>query len=371
MTAKGDWTVARTERLADGTVVRVSKPVLVARSQGYLWFPTLARTDDGRLLATMNDYADAHAKVATCRTAWSDDGGLTWSAPQGARYGDICVNRPGGELLLLPYYLRPIDGGLGAPYQTVAAGKRELRLVDDGVRVTGWPRPLGSLAPDLGLGGFVFNGQSVRLRDGAYLATLYGRFEGDKFFSLVGAESRDGVGWSVRSIIADQSCGFRGSGPSESAVCRLRDGRLMCIFRTDGGLPYGLTFSTDDGKTWDKPTQLEFGSVEPSLVVLDDGAVVLTGGRPGLFAWFNADGAGTSWQPIDLALNHNATCPDDPITDAKPGGNTSSYTEVVSLGDGNLLVIYDRLARGWKAIPPDSPETNSVWVVRLAIERGR
>src|SRR6185369_3562832 len=103
--------------------------------------------------------------------------------------------RPSGELLLLPYYLRPVDGGLGAPYQIVARGQLEWRVVDEGVRVVGWPRPLDSLDPALGLGGFVFNDQSVRLADGAYLATLYGRFQGDKFYSLVAAESHDGVRW--------------------------------------------------------------------------------------------------------------------------------------------------------------------------------
>ena len=62
-----------------GFRVSLSKPVLVARSKGYLWFPTLARLSNGELLATMSNYADAHVKTATASFAWSRDGGLTWT----------------------------------------------------------------------------------------------------------------------------------------------------------------------------------------------------------------------------------------------------------------------------------------------------
>jgi hypothetical protein len=34
-----------------------------------------------------------------------------------------------------------------------------------------------------------------------------------------------------------------------------------------------------------------------------------------------------------------------------------------------LLYIYDRIPFGWNAIPADSAETNSVWVVRVALGR--
>ena len=30
--------------------------------------------------------------------------------------------------------------------------------------------------------------------------------------------------------------------------------------------------------------------------------------------------------------------------------------------------LYDRLGLGWNAIPDESPETNSVWVMRLTVE---
>jgi hypothetical protein len=366
------WKDARTEHMPGGLTVTVSEPVLVARSHGYLWFPTLAKTADDRLLAIMNDYADAATATPTCQAAWSEDGGLTWSKPAPARYGDTSILRAAGDLLLLPYYLHPAGKDLLGPSEVIAKGAREIRLQDDAVHVTGWPRALSLRDAKLGIGGFVFNGQAVGLKDGGYLATLYGRFEGDETYSLVGAESRDGLRWAVRSVIADVSCGFKGSGPSESALCRLKDGRLMCVFRNDGNLEYGQTWSRDDGRTWDRPVLMpNIRSVQPSLVVLEDGMVVLSGGRPGVFVWINPDGSGQSWHPIDLVANHNATRTADPIVNPAAGGNTSSYTEVVSLGGGELRVIYDRLPYRWHAIPNESRENNSVWVVRLRVTVAR
>src|SRR5262249_51067235 len=131
---------AATEKLP-GRKVTLSTPVLVARSKDYLWFPTLFRRPAGDLLAMMTNYPDRHTDPATSRVCWSADGGLTWGEPRDALYADAAVVVPGGDMVLLPYYLRPRKDGLGAPYQRVARGTRELTLVKEGVTVTGWPRP--------------------------------------------------------------------------------------------------------------------------------------------------------------------------------------------------------------------------------------
>ena len=61
--------------------------------------------------------------------------------------------------------------------------------------------------------------------------------------------------------------------------------------------------------------------------------------------------------------NHNAALPKETLK------KTSGYTELVALDESTLLVIYDRIPFGWGAIPADSTETNSCWVVRLKIKR--
>ena len=194
-TAPAEWAVAETIKLK-GLQVGLSQPVLVARRRGYLWFPTLTKLSDGRLMAQMSAYADKHVKTTRSLVCWSDDGGLTWSKPVAGRYGESALALPSGDNLLLPYYLRRVgEGVLGAAYEVCPKGKREVRLVEPGVRVGGWPRPDRSFAPRLGLAGFVFNGQTVQLKGGGYLATLYGYFKGAKRYSLVAAESRDGINW--------------------------------------------------------------------------------------------------------------------------------------------------------------------------------
>jgi hypothetical protein len=361
------WKDVKTESLK-GLKVTLSAPVLVARSKSYLWFPTLVPLDGGGLLALMSNYPDDHILPSTSRTAHSADGGLTWAEAQDALYGDVHLRLSSGDELLLPYYLFPREGGLGAGYQTVPRGARKPQAGKGEVLVGGWPRPDKSFAPKLGLAGFVFNGQAVPLQDGGWLATLYGYFKDTKRYSLVAAQSRDGLRWQVRSAVADENCKLKGNeGPCEAALCRLKDGRLLCVFRMDSGAPYGQAFSGDEGKTWTEPAAVAGAfSVQPSLAVLPGGPVVLSGGRPGLYAWFNRDGGAKEWQRLAVHPHHDACVPGEPTAGGKL---TTAYTEVVPLDDTRLLCIYDRIPHGWHAIPKDSKETNSVWVVRLTVER--
>jgi len=44
---------------------------------------------------------------------------------------------------------------------------------------------------------------------------------------------------------------------------------------------------------------------------------------------------------------------------------------VAVLDDTQLLVIYDRVPHGWTAIPADSKEMNSVWIMRATLEAAR
>ncbi len=359
-----EWPQGRTYRLR-GAVIDVTAPVLVARSSGYLWFPTLSRMAGGDLLVTMSNYADVHTSQSTSFRAWSTDGGRTWGDLIAAPYGDVHVTLPSGDAAFLPYYLYRRAGGMGAPYVRVRRGSRLVEVVESGVRVTGWPRrdkPIG----DAGACGFVFNGQCLVRRDGRYLATLYGTFEGDSRYSLVGASSGDGVEWEIAGVIAGPECPLPGGeGPCEAALCRLRDGRLMCVFRVGSGCQYGQTFSIDDGQTWSSARGMDSAfSVQPSLAVLDGGAIVLTGGRPSPFLWCDPTGDGRAWSRINLEEHHNAFREDE----AMLLPNTSScYTEVVAIDKRTVVCVYDRIPYGWAAIPPSSPETNSVWIIRATL----
>lgn len=338
-----------------GRTISLSAPIPVKQSETYLWFPALLRLPNGKIAAVMQTYPDTYIPNPTALVMWSDDDGASWRDPTENDTGcyDSYIPQPSGDLLVLPYLMKPKPGGMGAPCAVLSHDKREMRLAKEEATVTGWPKPDKSLWPDLGLSGFCFWGPVIKDTQGKYLVTLYGYFAGTTRYTLVLAESTNGLAWTIRSIIADDACKLEGAnGPCEAALCRLKDGRLLCVYRMGNGWPYGQSWSSDDGKTWTEPAAMPgIVSADPCLTVLPDGMVVLSGGRPGLFLWLNADGTGKTWDKIDIQAHHNRFAPEEKIT------QTSCYTRVIALDKQNLLYIYDRTAPDYR-----------VWVVRIHIE---
>jgi hypothetical protein len=365
----------------DGLKVRLSQPRLVHRSSGYLWFPSMHHFGGERLCVVLSTYPDQAQDVTPGVVLFTKDGGITWSQPIETSYGEMAISRPDGSTLLLSYYLRleSPDCARGQAYR-VPKDQERVEAIEEPLQVSGWPRNIGPLDAELGnpraewkLASFVFNGQSVLAKDGkTHLATLYGRFAGTKRFSLVLAESPDGLKWKIRSVIADEKCKLAGKeGPCESALVRLKDGRLFCVFRLDSAVDFGHCFSDDDGQTWSEPKNLTGTfSVQPSLSVSPQGMLLLSGGRPGLFLWLDRQGDAVRWDKIDLAKHHNQWVKEEPILKAIAGfdSNTSAYTEVRWLDEQRFVVVYDRLGNGWNAIPANSKATNSIWVVHGRIE---
>ncbi len=367
------WTDSATVDL-DGLRVTLSEPHLVGRRRGYFWFPNLWTMPNGDLLSTISPVPDIHLSGVPYYVLWSRDGGLTWSEPQvSCDGGQTLLHLHAGDSIMLPYDLRPRPDGIGAPHNIIHAGQRVFDYVPTGVVITGMPAPVPLILPGLDVVSYSFNGQTLWLEDGTYLATAYGHFEGDERDSIVAVESSDGANWSVRSIVADASCPVPGrGGPSESAICRLQDGRIMCVFRVESKFPFGQTFSSDEGRSWTPAAAMPgVFSVQPSLAVMADGAIALSGGRLGLYLWLNADGAGLRWQQIDILAHHNSCLPQEPITYSEDLSRqqTTAYTEVVALDEKTLLYIYDRAPNGWRRIPEDMNDTNSVWLVRATVER--
>jgi len=112
----------------------------------------------------------------------------------------------------------------------------------------------------------------------------------------------------------------------------------MCIYRLDSNLTYGQTWSSDEGKTWTEAVECKGPrSVEPSLVVLKNGTVVLSGGRPGIKLWINGDGTGKEWQEVDINKHRNQFL----LKNQKQNHSTTGYTEMVAIDDTHLLYVYD------------------------------
>jgi hypothetical protein len=357
-----------------GLRVTLSEPIPLGRRRGYFWFPNLWRMPSGDLLATISPVADIHMSSIPYLVTWSRDGGLTWSEPIVANDGgQTLLHLNNGDAILLPYNLRPRTDGIGAPYNRIAAGTRSLEYVPSGVLVTGWPGRVKIVVPGLDMASFSFNGQTLQRRDGSYLATVYGELVDPPGYRIFAVTSTDGVHWSIQTQIADKTCGLPGKeGPNESALLRLNDGRILCVFRLGSRSNYGQCWSKDEGNTWSSPMGVEgVFSVQPSLATRTDGVIALSGGRPGLYLWLNADGSGRTWQRIDMQAHHNGCHPGEAIavySDHNHQQQTSAYTEVVAVDDQHFLYLYDRVPNGWREIPEEMEDANSVWLVRVRVE---
>lgn len=389
------WPAGRTYNL-QGMRVTISSPVVVARRTEQFWYPNLVRFSDGNL-AIIIRIGDDFLTTDDALVCWSKDGGLTWGPPKSINqsYGHVAL--PSGEVALLPYNLYTAPNGFKAP-MTVITSKGEVTRKE--LDVTGMPRPDGFLDSDLdpagngaddvaqakklGRAGFYFDGQSVKDKDGKFLTTLYGKFKGAKRYSTLVAESADGFKWRIRSVVADEKCKLPGNeGPNEACLCRLPDGRLMCVFRMDASKPFSQSWSADEGATWSKPIAMKVGNVEPRLLTLESDAVVLAGGRPGLYLWFNHDRTGKDWQAVDTLAHHNALLPQEPISTNYPqanqnAGGTSAYTGMIPLDEKSFLYVYDRVPNSfrvrtqWKANSKDANnprEAFSIYIVKVTVER--
>jgi hypothetical protein len=356
-----EWITGQTVHL-NGYDVFLSVPVLVAQSKEYLCMPTMALLANGDLVISMCAHKDVPYYPNPGAHSFSRDGGLTWTKPVAdTSYGYAHLRLPSEDELYLPFYLIPTARGkaneitaIGAPYNRIRKGRQEFQLVDPGVEVTGWPEPPDSGQSEnctVALASFAFDGQTVLLKDGSYFATLYGFYKSGGS-RIVGARSTDGVHWRIVGTIAKRlgKVNERGEGPTEPAVCRLKDGRLMCIYRLDSNLTYGQTWSSDEGRTWTEPVECQGPrSVEPSLVVLKSGTVVLSGGRPELKLWINKDGTGKDWQEVDIQTYRYGFI---------KNSDSTGYTEIVALDDTHLLYVYDY-----------GRSPGSVWIIRVTLQK--
>ncbi len=155
-------------------------------------------------------------------------------------------------------------------------------------------------------------------------ATPEGRRAGKRFSHLLRSTDA-GQTWNHLAVM----------GPGgEPAVARTGPGRMTAVLRTGPFRPFVQTFSEDDGRTWSAPVLIEVGSVCPDLVMMSNGLLACSYGRPAGCLMFSADG-GHTW------TSHYV------ITD-KTGFN---YSGIVEVSPGRLLYLHD--AGGLQALTID------------------
>ena len=270
----------------------------------------------------------------------------------------------------------------------------------------------------------------------SWLTTMYGHGDGpyrhwSRRPTVYLVKSTDGgENWQLRSKIDWQPAfGNSSDGPGEPSMARLPSGRLLLVFRSDATAYFWKAFSDDEGEHWSPPAVMDKQggqwSVRPQLRVLSNGLLVLSGGRPGIKLWVCADGAGESWQEIDIAREHNAlvsaarpallftgkvTNVTSPFDGRAHPPATSSYTSIYEVfepqpqqqqhtgqwearatstgtpgtgtpgstpGTGTagatstIVVSYDRLANGWTGPPGPWGDADTMLTMRIVLTKPR
>lgn len=396
-----------TDVALNGLTVRLGEPVEVNEQLGWhmTWAghdgwsfvhltPMLAVFPKGNLLTTYTLDPDTQANpVFISGFQISQDGGQHW----GHRYSMIMQHIPmifipklPDSLIALPSELMAQTPGdehnfSGTLLNFEQGGKRMVADLD-GFHVLNWPWPVaamhGSVPKDDWHYNLIFTGNCIKDGD-QLLATVYWNKKGQRGETLSLASSKDGGHtWHYYSTIATPSDVFpqrdgkvRGEGgPNEPAMIRLADGELMAVYRVGEGKEWHLrrSYSNDDGHTWTKPEELPAYSVEPKMLRLDNGAIVLATGRPGIHLWLTTDprGAAASWQDVDIVAHHNEWASDDSyrisLRDNKDHWQTTSYTGLIQVAPNRLLLLYDRDPEHAPAGPNDM---SRIFVMPIEVQR--
>lgn len=110
----------------------------------------------------------------------------------------------------------------------------------------------------------------------------------------------------------------------EPSVARLSPTEMTALLRQGSRRPLHQVWSRDGGKTWTEPKVLEEGSVDADLVVMADGTLAASYGRPGSNLMLSADG-GRTWSA-------------HAVVSVQKGFNYTALTEV---SPGRLLYLHD------------------------------
>lgn len=213
----------------------------------------------------------------------------------------------------------------------------------------------------------------VELPNGDLLINMYGHFYEDQvlieFFSSPTRQyrtwvmvSRDGGrSFEYLSTVADPQTwpiGPTGEGYCEADLLRLQDGRVLCALRSGGAFIKGredycdlvCCVSQDGGITWSKPERIYDFGVYPQMVQTQNGAIVLTSGRDGMYLTASADN-GATWQEPEFMDDY-----------AGPWGYSSSgYGCIGEVAPNEIIVIYDEVMDP-SALPALDSEENKTYV---------
>lgn len=328
-------------------------------SWGHCTHPYLVQMNSNCFYLSYRIMGDVHegavGVAAADWPAWSEDGGRTWQTGRDPLVWldgepDHLLSARVGDRLVWHYGY--VAGVIHAPQGVTAA--YGITLVDYSVRgsvhiLAGqaiWTRDGGAIHgpaqiffyTPVNLSDSWINPHGVALPDGSWLLTVAGFDAANKsdngFYSLVVYKSVDGgrsFGY-LSTIATPAQVPWGTEGPSESDMVQLANGDLLCVSRTGPGYSAGegratmlISRSSDGGQTWTL-TNSGIQGVNPQLLVLQNGAIVLGFGRPGLQLVFSEDN-GFTWKKAVKLNTYDEW--------------TTGYLDLVEIEPNRLMAIYD------------------------------
>ena len=369
-------------------LIQVSAPVEVGRNSGHFWFPSLHKVAETLVCAVIRSADVAQGKWPADLYV-SHDEGATWAFDQPIdSYGHTSVCHDPATTLMMPYETWPLTNGdrcnATAPGTLLTSSGDSLMVEPREVRFLDFPFPLADYHEDELM--LNHTGRIRRLSSGRLMTDLYGRCEGDTHLSSFAFVSQDdGFTWHYRATIADQAAAAvagpgnspgKAEGPNEVDTELLDGGDLLSVYRVSDSWDFCKSYSQDEGLTWSEPMRMEgMQSVQPRLCMLENEALILTGGRPGLFLWLSTDGRGDEWERLNLGEHHNRLIEDeqqrfsDAFCDAvkEDPAISTSYTAIMPCGPDRLIVAYDRLGNGWSGAPGPNGEVDRVFTISVTV----
>jgi hypothetical protein len=313
----------------------VGEPFTIASAPPTFAFPTLHQIATEKLFLAVWTAPDAALpEDQLCQTTVrTEDAGATWATPMVLRGkesgGHSSIQLKDGRHLWLSYFTRPVEARTLSCWVGRSSDGRSFAWSAGRVSFPQAVRPW-----EQGNAFMMFARSIVELADDSLVATLYGYFEGDgsKYRCVLVRSTDGGANWEYLSTIAHDPQA-PAEGYCEPVLCRTTDGDLLCVMRVGSGLPMWSCRSGDDGRTWSQPTQLppRMSSVFPDAVLMSNGVLAVSFGRPGTHIAFSVDGKGERWASRTTVY-----------ADTEPP-STCAYTAIREVAPGRLLYAYSFL----------------------------
>ena len=224
------------------------------------YFPSIAKTKDGRLLVAYYDSPEHVSKQGRISMVESRDNGKTWSQPRvildtplDDRDPSLTVTKSGR--LFLSYFARHFESAKVSVFVAQSG--------DDGAT---WSEPV---QVDTRLDDCATTSKIVEADNGDLLIPLYGSITGDVNSRVTIARSRDGAQTWPRALEVAVAT-TPGTNYSEPALA-VAGSRMLVLMRTEGAdnVAYA-TRSVDDGVTWTAPASFGMAAQSSELVPLPD-----------------------------------------------------------------------------------------------------